>query len=148
MLDQVVDVDFYIPGCPPTPKMTTGHAQIKENFGFIQHAQQLESLAARLAGFHVHDVKFPDDDHAAPGTGTIDYAKLKPFVKPQHIKVFVGHVARRSRQTRRRACRRAPSPGLRDATISAGLVTLRPRPGLTLHFSKFSRPARRRRAPD
>jgi sugar phosphate isomerase/epimerase len=66
----------------------TGHAQIKENLGFIQHAQQLELLAARLAGFHVHDVEYPDGDHAAPGTGTIDYAKLKPFVKPQHIKVF------------------------------------------------------------
>jgi len=66
----------------------TGHAQIKENLGFIQHAQHLESLATRLAGFHVHDVKFPDDDHATPGTGTVDYAKLKPFVKPEHIKVF------------------------------------------------------------
>jgi sugar phosphate isomerase/epimerase len=66
----------------------TGHAQIKENLGFIQHVQQLELLASRLAGFHIHDVKFPDDDHAAPGTGTIDYAKLKPFVKPEHIKVF------------------------------------------------------------
>ena len=66
----------------------TGHAQIKENLGFIHHAQHLESLAARLAGFHVHDVKFPDGDHAAPGTGTIDYAALKPFVKPEHIKVF------------------------------------------------------------
>ena len=65
-----------------------GHAQIKENLGFIQHAQQLELLSARLAGFHVHDVKFPADDHAAPGTGMIDYANLKPFVKPQHIKVF------------------------------------------------------------
>jgi len=66
----------------------TGHAQIKENLGVIQHAEQLESLAARLAGFHIHDVKFPDDDHAAPGTGTIDFARLKPFVKPEHIKVF------------------------------------------------------------
>ena len=66
----------------------TGHAQIKENLGFIQHAPQLERLANRLAGFHIHDVKFPADDHAAPGTGAIDYAQLKPFVKPQHIKVF------------------------------------------------------------
>ena len=66
----------------------TGHAQIKENLGFIQHAQHLESLADRLAGFHVHDVQFPAADHAAPGTGTIDYAALKPFVKPEHIKVF------------------------------------------------------------
>jgi sugar phosphate isomerase/epimerase len=65
-----------------------GHAQIKENFGFIHHALHLESLAPRLAGFHVHDVIYPAGDHAAPGTGTIDYAALKPFVKPEHIKVF------------------------------------------------------------
>jgi sugar phosphate isomerase/epimerase len=66
----------------------TGHAQIKENLGFIHHALHLESLAPRLAGFHVHDVQFPARDHAAPGTGTIDFAALKPFVKPEHIKVF------------------------------------------------------------
>ncbi len=65
-----------------------GHAQIKENLGFIHHANHLESLRDRLAGFHIHDVQFPARDHAAPGTGTIDYAALKPFVKPEHIKVF------------------------------------------------------------
>ena len=65
-----------------------GHAQIKENLGFIYHALHLESLAARLAGFHVHDVQFPARDHCAPGTGMIDFAALKPFVKPEHIKVF------------------------------------------------------------
>jgi hypothetical protein len=66
----------------------TGHAQIKENLGFIHHATHLGSLAARLAGFHVHDVQFPARDHYAPGTGMIDFAALKPFVKPGHIKVF------------------------------------------------------------
>jgi sugar phosphate isomerase/epimerase len=66
----------------------TGHAQIKENLGFIHHATHLETLAPRLAGFHVHDVQFPMRDHCAPGTGTIDFAALKPFVKPEHIKVF------------------------------------------------------------
>ncbi|HZF01502.1 MAG TPA: sugar phosphate isomerase/epimerase [Methylomirabilota bacterium] len=65
-----------------------GHAQIKENLGFINHKLHLESLRDRLAGFHVHDVQFPARDHAAPGTGTIDFAALKPFVKPEHIKVF------------------------------------------------------------
>ena len=65
-----------------------GHAQIKANLGFIHHALHLESLAPRLAGFHVHDVIYPAGDHAAPGTGTVDYASLKPFVKPEHIKVF------------------------------------------------------------
>jgi sugar phosphate isomerase/epimerase len=66
----------------------TGHAQIKENLGFIQHAQHLKSLAARLAGFHIHDVQFPARDHVVPGSGMIDFAALKPMVKPEHIKVF------------------------------------------------------------
>ena len=66
----------------------TGHAQIKENLGFIQHAMHLESLAHRLAGFHIHDVQAPARDHCAPGTGSVDFAALKPMVKPEHIKVF------------------------------------------------------------
>jgi sugar phosphate isomerase/epimerase len=65
-----------------------GHAQIKENLGFIHHVLHLESLRDHLAGFHIHDVLFPARDHAAPGTGTIDFQALKPFVKPAHIKVF------------------------------------------------------------
>lgn len=66
----------------------TGHAQIKENLGFIQHAMHVESLSERLGGFHIHDVLFPGQDHHPPGTGMIDFAALKPFVKPGHIKVF------------------------------------------------------------
>jgi sugar phosphate isomerase/epimerase len=65
-----------------------GHAQIKENLGFIRHTQHLEALTGRLAGFHIHDVVFPAGDHAPPGAGTVDFAALKPFVKPDHIKVF------------------------------------------------------------
>ncbi len=75
-----------------SPVMTywhdTGHAQIKENMGFIQHTQHLQTYADRLAGFHIHDVQSPARDHCAPGTGSVDFAALKPFVKPQHIKVF------------------------------------------------------------
>jgi sugar phosphate isomerase/epimerase len=66
----------------------TGHAQIKENLGFIHHAMHLESLAHRLAGFHIHDVQPPARDHCAPGTGSVNFAALKPLVKPHHIKVF------------------------------------------------------------
>jgi sugar phosphate isomerase/epimerase len=66
----------------------TGHAQIKENFGFIHHALHLESLASRLAGFHIHDTQFPARDHCPPGTGGVDFAALKPSVRPEHIKVF------------------------------------------------------------
>ena len=66
----------------------TGHAQVKQDLGFINHVQHLASLADRLAGFHIHDVKSPARDHFPPGGGHIDFASLKPFVKPEHIKVF------------------------------------------------------------
>ena len=66
----------------------TGHAQIKENLGFIRHALHLESLRDHLFGFHIHDVQFPGRDHCAPGSGTIDFAALAPAVQPRHLKVF------------------------------------------------------------
>jgi sugar phosphate isomerase/epimerase len=66
----------------------TGHAQIKENLRVIEHTRFLQTLAPRLAGFHIHDVLFPARDHVSPGSGTIDFAALKPFVDPRHIKVF------------------------------------------------------------
>jgi sugar phosphate isomerase/epimerase len=76
----------------PSPSLVywhdTGHAQIKENLGFLQHAMQLESLRDRLFGLHIHDVQPPGRDHCAPGSGTIDFAALKPLIKPEHIKVF------------------------------------------------------------
>ena len=58
-----------------------GHGQIKENLGFLYPVQHPESLASRLAGFHIHDLVFPAGDHAAPGTGTVDFSALKPFAK-------------------------------------------------------------------
>ena len=66
----------------------TGHAQIKENLGFIRHAEHLRTYGDRLSGFHIHDVQAPARDHCAPGTGSVDFTALKPMVKPQHIKVF------------------------------------------------------------
>jgi len=66
----------------------TGHAQIKANLGFIDHAFQLAAQRDHLFGFHIHDVQFPGRDHCAPGTGTVDFAGLKSMVKPAHIKVF------------------------------------------------------------
>jgi len=66
----------------------TGHAQIKEHLGFLHHVTHLGSLADRLGGLHIHDVAFPGTDHREPGTGTVDFAALRAFVKPEHIKVF------------------------------------------------------------
>jgi len=66
----------------------TGHGQIKENLGFLGHAMQVESLRNHLFGLHIHDVQFPGRDHCAPGSGMIDFGALKPFIRPEHIKVF------------------------------------------------------------
>jgi sugar phosphate isomerase/epimerase len=66
----------------------TGHAQIKENLGFIRQAMQFESLRDRVVGMHIHDVQFPGRDHCAPGSGTVDFAALKPLIRPEFIKVF------------------------------------------------------------
>jgi len=64
----------------------TGHAQIKEELGLIQHMLHLESFADRLAGFHIHDVRPPCRDHCPPGTGQVDFAALRPWVRPEHSK--------------------------------------------------------------
>jgi sugar phosphate isomerase/epimerase len=66
----------------------TGHAQIKENLGFIHHRMHLESLRHKLVGLHIHDVQFPGRDHCTPGSGSIDFAALKSLLSPDHIKVF------------------------------------------------------------
>jgi len=66
----------------------TGHAQIKANLGFLDHVLHIDALEPRLAGFHIHDVEFPGRDHQQPGTGCVDFAALKRFVRPDHIKVF------------------------------------------------------------
>jgi sugar phosphate isomerase/epimerase len=85
----------------------TGHAQIKENLGFMPHRMQLESLGQWLGGFHIHDVQFPGRDHCAPGSGMIDFTALKPFVRPEHLKVF------------------ELSPGLSPAQVKAGVAHLK-----------------------
>jgi sugar phosphate isomerase/epimerase len=85
------DYDFLFKEIP-SPNLAywhdTGHAQIKENLGFINHRAHLESRRDQLAGFHIHDVQFPGRDHCPPGSGMVDFAALKPSVKPEHIKVF------------------------------------------------------------
>lgn len=69
----------------------TGHAQIKENLGLLPNAQGLAGMANRLLGFHIHDVDYPAKDHRAVGSGVINFAALKPMVRPEHIKVLELH---------------------------------------------------------
>lgn len=68
----------------------TGHAQVFENLGLYQHNDYLERLGHRLAGFHLHDVK-GTVDHIAPLMGNLDFSRLLPYLKAEHIKVIEVH---------------------------------------------------------
>ena len=61
-----------------------GHAQLKHQFGLIDHAEHLEKLSPRLLGFHLHDVSESGKDHQVPGTGVIDFERIAGFVRPEH----------------------------------------------------------------
>jgi sugar phosphate isomerase/epimerase len=57
-----------------------GHSQIKENLGFIDHAEWLGEVGSRAFGCHVQDCVWPARDHEAPFTGGIDFDKLVPLL--------------------------------------------------------------------
>jgi sugar phosphate isomerase/epimerase len=57
-----------------------GHSQIKENLGFIDHAEWLRAVGSRAFGCHVQDCVWPARDHEAPFTGEIDFDKLVPLL--------------------------------------------------------------------
>jgi sugar phosphate isomerase/epimerase len=66
----------------------TGHAQIKHRLGLLHHEQHLESLAEHLIGFHLHDVNEAGKDHQVPGSGSVDFAMVRRFVRPEHTLVL------------------------------------------------------------
>lgn len=88
------EIDEFIRALPPNVRYwhDCGHAQIKEHLELIpSHEMHLETLAPRLAGFHVHDVVIDPEghhDHCPPGSGVVRWANLKKFVKREHIKVL------------------------------------------------------------
>jgi sugar phosphate isomerase/epimerase len=57
-----------------------GHAQRKENMGFSNHRAWLEKIGSRAIGCHLHDARWPVEDHLVPFTGDIDYAALVPLL--------------------------------------------------------------------
>ncbi len=61
----------------------TGHAELKQNMGLLNHREHLEKVADRLVGFHLHDVA-DDDDHQPVGYGQIDFEMVSSFWKPHH----------------------------------------------------------------
>lgn len=60
----------------------TGHAQLKERMGLLEHRQHLEKLRPYLVGFHLHDVSENNRDHQVPGAGVIDWSILADLIQP------------------------------------------------------------------
>lgn len=66
----------------------TGHAQIKQNMGLLNHREHLEKNAPNAIGFHLHDVTAEGRDHHAIGTGKIDFEMVSSFWRPEHTLVI------------------------------------------------------------
>jgi sugar phosphate isomerase/epimerase len=76
------------PGAPVGYWHDTGHADIKESMGLLNHRQHLQKLAPRLIGFHLHDVSAQGQDHQPIGSGHIDFEMISEFWRPEHLLVL------------------------------------------------------------
>lgn len=65
-----------------------GHAQIRENLGFINASRWLRRLAPHIAGMHVHDVAPPGQDHLMPPRGKVDFPALAEFARMDMVRVL------------------------------------------------------------
>ena len=63
----------------------TGHADIKQSMGMLEHRAHLEKNAAQLLGFHLHDVTADGKDHQPIGAGRIDFKMISSFWRPEHL---------------------------------------------------------------
>ena len=65
-----------------------GHAQIRENLGFINAARWLRRLAPFIAGMHIHDVEPPGQDHLMPPRGKVDFKALSDIARMDMVRVL------------------------------------------------------------
>ena len=66
----------------------TGHAQIKQNMGLLNHREHLEKNAPNAIGFHLHDVSAEGRDHQPIGSGKVDFEMVSSFWRPEHTLVI------------------------------------------------------------
>ena len=65
----------------------TGHAQIFENLGFVQHQTYLDRFGSRLPGIHLHDCRV-NHDHLVPGKGDASFEMIAQYLHAATIKVL------------------------------------------------------------
>ncbi len=63
----------------------TGHADIKEGMGLLQHEGHLAAMAAWTLGFHLHDVDGDGHDHRPLGAGRVDFEMISRYWRPEHL---------------------------------------------------------------
>ena len=89
-----LDEDFsgFLAGFPAASPVgywhDTGHADLKQTMGLLDHRAHLEKMAPRLIGFHLHDVDADGHDHQAVGSGKIDFEMVSRFWRPEHLLVL------------------------------------------------------------
>lgn len=89
-----IDEDFpaFVSGLPADASAgywhDTGHADIKEKMGLINHRLQLDLMKPRTIGFHLHDVSAQGQDHQPIGTGHIDFKMVSQYWRPEHVLVL------------------------------------------------------------
>lgn len=65
-----------------------GHAQIRQNIGFINAERWAERLAPWMAGMHIHDVRAPVQDHVMPPKGQIAFDRYREIANRDLIRVI------------------------------------------------------------
>ena len=65
-----------------------GHIQIKENLGFLNHAEWLRTIGPRAFGCHMQDCIWPAQDHQPPFAGMVNLEKLVPLLPPNCLFVW------------------------------------------------------------
>lgn len=95
----------------PSPYLTAwydiGHGERKARTGDWPVAETLALTEAFTSGVHIHDVRDLEEDHCAPGEGTVDYTFLVPLLQRESlIRVF------------------EPSPMVEAEALMAGLQTI------------------------
>jgi sugar phosphate isomerase/epimerase len=69
-----------------------GHAQANETFGLCKHEEFLKAYSKQMIGIHLHDAQnIGYNDHFAPGSGLIDFDRIKRYLPDHAIRIIETH---------------------------------------------------------